>query len=473
MKMRRVATNRPRVEELEGRLLLSAVSSWNWSGYAVTTNPGAVSAVSGSWVVPAASGAGTGYSSDWVGIDGFGSSSVEQIGTEQDVINGRTQYYAWYEMYPSGAVAIPMAVHPGDTVSAAVTYGSGAFTLTITDTPVGGVAQTFTTTQADPGAARSSAEWVVEAPSSSYGILPLANFGTVSFTGARATINGATGSIGDPAWQSAQVQQINMVSQRSGATESATSALDPSGTTFSVNYVSPVAVNTSRPHERHSWWWAWWRQPDVTATQPAATSPEGTSTASTATAPASTLTTHSPFAAVLPTALAASPAITPPATPAAPAVRAVTSAQLTAVGWSGLGSPGRLADGSIGVDRAEGAQTTVVGAVATAAPTESLSSALDSWSAPLPGAAADRQQVEGASPAGENGSPAAPEEGARGTTHLGEGTALQAVLGMTLGLALAGAWGGGADEGLGENSWHRPAPWLALALLLQLRGARR
>ena len=81
----------------------SAVQSSNWSGYAAETNlndpaSGAVTAVSGSWVVPKVtptSNSSTAYSSVWVGIDGYSSSTVEQIGTDSDVVNGQVQYYAW------------------------------------------------------------------------------------------------------------------------------------------------------------------------------------------------------------------------------------------------------------------------------------------------------------------------------------------------------------------------------------------
>ena len=72
-----------------------AVTSSNWSGYAVATNlsnpqANSVSAVSGSWIVPTVTGSsrGTTYSAVWVGIDGYSDSTVEQIGTEEDVVNG-------------------------------------------------------------------------------------------------------------------------------------------------------------------------------------------------------------------------------------------------------------------------------------------------------------------------------------------------------------------------------------------------
>jgi hypothetical protein len=56
----------------------------------------------------------------------------------------------------------------------------------------------------------SSAEWIVEAPAEASGgndqILPLADFGKVTFTSATATANGHTGEISDPNWQASQVQ---------------------------------------------------------------------------------------------------------------------------------------------------------------------------------------------------------------------------------------------------------------------------
>ena len=92
MKNRRVAHRPLLLEELEGRLVPSASSlgySTNWSGYAVTAGPGSVTAVVGSWTVPTIlPGRGTAYSAEWVGIDGFSSATVEQIGTEADLING-------------------------------------------------------------------------------------------------------------------------------------------------------------------------------------------------------------------------------------------------------------------------------------------------------------------------------------------------------------------------------------------------
>src|SRR5579862_3383601 len=257
MKNRRVVNRRLFVEELEGRLAPSASQlahsvlsySTNWSGYAVAAQAGAVSAVAGSWTVPAVTGSGTAYSAHWVGIDGFSSSTVEQLGTESDVINGVPQYYAWYEMYPRGFVTIPMLVHPGDAITAGVSYDSTAsnFTLTITNVTT---AQPYSTTQTLAGAQLSSAEWVVEAPSSITGVLPLANFGTVNFTGAQATIGGTTGPIDNSAWASG-VNQINMISGRHGAVLDTTSALTDSGTPTTSSFSVTFNQQSSQPPGHH------------------------------------------------------------------------------------------------------------------------------------------------------------------------------------------------------------------------------
>src|SRR5262245_16449591 len=67
------------------RLTDSNLTSTNWSGYAVTGAPGSITRVKGSWTVPAVQGPCTAQfqaSSFWVGIDGFMSNTVEQIGTD-------------------------------------------------------------------------------------------------------------------------------------------------------------------------------------------------------------------------------------------------------------------------------------------------------------------------------------------------------------------------------------------------------
>jgi len=222
-------------------------SSWystNWSGYAVTGSAGSVTSVEGSWAVPTVTGnrRTTAYSSFWVGIDGFSSNTVEQTGTDSDMHNGKAEYYAWYEFYPNPMYQITsLSISPGDVISATVTYqGSSTFTVSITDVTKSTSWTSSPTTVS--GAKESSAEWIAEAPSSYFGVLPLANFGKVNFGydstsvagTCSATIAGVTGYIGS---FGSAVQEITMVSRR-GATKASPSPLSTDNSSFSVTWAS-------------------------------------------------------------------------------------------------------------------------------------------------------------------------------------------------------------------------------------------
>jgi Peptidase A4 family len=247
MKTRRPIRTRLWVEELEPRVVLSPVfhnvESTNWSGYSIQASN--VSVVSGSWTVPSATGANGSYSSFWVGIDGYSSNSVEQIGTDSDIQGGRAVYYAWYEMYPNPSYKISLTIHAGDKITASVTYSApSTYTLSLTDTTTG---KGFSTNKTLAGAANSSAEWIAEAPSSYSGVLPLADFGTVNFSNASATVNGVAGPIDG----SSPYTGINMVTP-SGALKATTSALNADTTVNGVTTSSfSVTWNSSGATSRH------------------------------------------------------------------------------------------------------------------------------------------------------------------------------------------------------------------------------
>ncbi|MGO9080546.1 MAG: G1 family glutamic endopeptidase [Streptosporangiaceae bacterium] len=159
----------------------ATAESTNWSGYAATGSNGSFTSVSASWKEPTGHcTSGTKYSSFWVGLDGYSSDSVEQTGTDVDCSGSTPQYYGWYEMYPAYPVNYSSTVKPGDSMSASVTFsGSDTYTLVLKDSTQG---WTKTTVVNESGLARSSAEVITEAPSSSSGVLPLADFGTVSYS---------------------------------------------------------------------------------------------------------------------------------------------------------------------------------------------------------------------------------------------------------------------------------------------------
>jgi hypothetical protein len=160
----------------------------NWSGYAVT-GQGPYTSASADWTQPAANCQQTrsGQSAFWVGLDGDTTSTVEQTGTSADCSNGSPVYYGWYEMYPSPPVFFSDPVAPGDRISASVTYqDNGNFRLVLDDATRGWT-QDVTSTSSQ--ATRGSAEIVAEAPATAQGVVPLADFQSVGFTG--ATVNGA------------------------------------------------------------------------------------------------------------------------------------------------------------------------------------------------------------------------------------------------------------------------------------------
>jgi hypothetical protein len=209
--------------------------STNWSGYAAYRTGVTFTDVKGEWIVPATTCTSSKkqYSSFWVGIDGYNSNSVEQTGTESDCTrtNGH-RYYAWYEMYPNPSVQIgSLTITPGDNMSAEVSFANNAFKLTIKDITTG---KTFTITKSNSTAARTSAEWVAEAPSSISGVLPLANFGTANFRSASATGNGHTGVISDSAWSNDEITMV--VSHTDPTVKAQPSALNGTGNAFSVTW---------------------------------------------------------------------------------------------------------------------------------------------------------------------------------------------------------------------------------------------
>ena len=132
-----------------------------WYGYAVT---GATyTSTTADWTMPAVSCTTSGtYVAIWTGLDGYSSPTVEQIGAEAYCSGATPEYFGWYDLYPSPPVDFSKTLRPGDALQASVTYQSSKFTLTLRDVTQG---WTQTVTKSLSGAARSSAETVVEAPS--------------------------------------------------------------------------------------------------------------------------------------------------------------------------------------------------------------------------------------------------------------------------------------------------------------------
>jgi len=212
------------------------VASENWAGYAATGAANSFTSVSSSWAQPAVScdDAADTFSAFWVGLDGDGTPTVEQTGTEADCANGAASYQGWYEIFPNAPVFFPNPVQPGDAMSASVVSdGNGTFTLTLSDSTQG---WQQTTQQAEAGAQLGSAEIIAEAPSNGT-VLPLADFGTVNFTD--ATVDNT------PIGNSADLSELTMESA-TGTALATPSALN-GGNAFSVTSDSPSSVTAPAP----------------------------------------------------------------------------------------------------------------------------------------------------------------------------------------------------------------------------------
>ena len=205
--------------------LAATQTSSNWSGYAA--NGGTYTTVTSSWTEPAVSCTADGIVAFWIGLDGWGSTSVEQDGTGVDCSSGSPQAFAWWETYPANSIQqYDEPVQTGDRLTSTVTSESnGKYDLVLTDSTQG---WTENNVVAKPsGAENASAEVIAEAVSSNSGVTPLPDFGSVQFTG--STID--NGSL-----QASGAQPIDMINS-SNTVIAATSTADSSGD-FAVDYGS-------------------------------------------------------------------------------------------------------------------------------------------------------------------------------------------------------------------------------------------
>ena len=194
------------------------INGYNWSGAAATGS--GFTSVTSTWTEPSVTCNSTNdLMAPWVGIDGYGSSTVEQTGVATDCSSGHAVYQAWYEMYPKAPVYYSLSTNPvsaGDKFTATVTRSSSTYTLKLTDTTKG---WTKTTTASLSSARNASAEVIIESPTAAY-----PRFGTVSFSNSQ--INGSNLSNWNPTLMDA--------SNNSGY-EDHTSAV--SGGSFSISYL--------------------------------------------------------------------------------------------------------------------------------------------------------------------------------------------------------------------------------------------
>jgi len=221
----------------------------DWSGYVVGANlnggsTAAVQSVKGYWTVPSVACviapsvgvAAPQYSSIWVGMDGLRNTAHEQVGTEQDCVNGTVRYSAWYNL-GTQLLALNMVVRPGD-----VFYGSVQNLVKDDEVHITLVNETlalgFDRTIMLPPTIQprgQTAEWILSTPPPTKGVnATLAAFGTVTFFKCQATISGHTGPIWDYKWQYASMEIAKGV--MNAQLEDAVSGLSAQGTRFTLTY---------------------------------------------------------------------------------------------------------------------------------------------------------------------------------------------------------------------------------------------
>jgi Peptidase A4 family len=209
-----------------------------YAGYAATNLIRPVTTyqqVTGRWTVPQASCSPgeNSASAIWVGMTSGVSdqSLLAQLGTDSDCQGGVPFYFMWWEMFPAPAVFLNQPLQPGDTATATVAFQHGAFQLSI-DVPKEGAH--FSTTKAGAVSDTSIAECIVEAPTiidnlaTNQGhVAQLTDFGQVSVV---CQLNN-----NEPIATGPQ-DILYQMQTNAGIPKANTSALDQSGTTFTVQW---------------------------------------------------------------------------------------------------------------------------------------------------------------------------------------------------------------------------------------------
>jgi len=184
-----------------GNQTANVAYSSNWSGAVYESyGSGTFKAVTATFTVPkptkpSGGSSSTTYSaSAWVGIDGDTcGTAILQTGLDFNVKGTTVSYDAWYEWYPDYAYDFSgISFSAGDSVTitvTATTTKSGSAVIK-NNTKGTSVSKTISSTAA---LCEENAEWIVEDFEEGSSLVPLANWGTVTFNNAKATfVNGST-----------------------------------------------------------------------------------------------------------------------------------------------------------------------------------------------------------------------------------------------------------------------------------------
>ncbi|KAI0738297.1 acid proteinase [Daedaleopsis nitida] len=219
-------------EAAQGTNATHAEFSSNWSGAVLVAGANTFKSVTGTFTIPTprepSGGSGTHSASAWVGIDGDTcGSAILQTGIDFTISGGRSSFDAWFEWFPDFAHDFSgISLSPGNSITVSVTATSlTGGTATIVNHSTGQtVSHSFS---GQPALCQENAEWIVEDFSEGGGLVPLANWGTVTFTGVSAGTSSGTAS-------PAGATIINM--EQNGRVLTSVST---SGSQVSVQYTGP------------------------------------------------------------------------------------------------------------------------------------------------------------------------------------------------------------------------------------------
>lgn len=209
------------------------VDSLNWSGYAVTPHRGKFTAVSSTFKVPSAGLEPPGFAATWTGIGGYKTKDLIQAGAAEQSLPSNplagSQYYAWYELLPNSETQLngcrgdhKCTVKPGDHITVRISQASAStWKISMTN------ARHWSWSKVVKyKSSRSSAEWILEAPTLEAAQTLLPSVGTVRF-GPTSTFT-ASGK----KYTIAQGKPTKIVLSPGAVNEATPSALAPGGQSF-------------------------------------------------------------------------------------------------------------------------------------------------------------------------------------------------------------------------------------------------
>jgi peptidase A4-like protein len=194
-----------------GDTKFNLVKSNNWSGFA--TYGDHFRFVSSTYTIPSLNcgvSPDQSFDSEWVGLDGYTSNTVEQAGTFAECSGGTPSYFAFYEMFPEPSVAFS-DVGPGDSITAKVFFNGSQWELDLLDNTTGAG---FSVTQSCPSGStcrNRNAEIISETPNGGPPTTSLADYGIVGFTQIAITDTAAHHfNILSPDWSNDKISEVNV-----------------------------------------------------------------------------------------------------------------------------------------------------------------------------------------------------------------------------------------------------------------------